>query len=94
MAEVAGYHLTASGMVQGVGYRYHCMEAARALKLKGYVMNLPDGDVEIEVFGAMDGLKKFMSEITRGDSVFRVTELKVDEILTEKGYKDFTIRFY
>lgn len=94
MAEVVGYHLTASGLVQGVGYRYYCMEAARALKLTGYVMNVPGGDVELEVFGPAARLQEFISEITRDDRTFRVTELKRDELLSEKGYKDFTIRFY
>ena len=39
-------------------------------------------------------LQEFIAEITRGDRTFRVMELKRDELLSEKGYKDFTIRFY
>ena len=34
------------GSVQGVYFRAHCAEKARALCLDGYVRNLPDGGVE------------------------------------------------
>ena len=40
-----------SGRVQGVGFRYRATWIARALGLTGWVMNLPDGRVEMEVQG-------------------------------------------
>jgi acylphosphatase len=94
MNRIVGYHINASGRVQGVGFRYYCMEAARHLKLTGYVMNRDDGDVEIEVFGAEEKLHEFMAEITRKDRTFLVDNLETDEIISDKGYRDFTIRFY
>lgn len=35
------------GRVQGVGFRYTAEGIALALGVAGYVMNLPDGDVEL-----------------------------------------------
>ena len=40
-----------SGRVQGVCFRYRATWIARTLGLTGWVMNLPDGRVEMEVQG-------------------------------------------
>jgi len=44
-------HFYFSGRVQGVGFRYQATRLARGLGLTGYVMNLWDGRVEMEVQG-------------------------------------------
>ena len=41
-------HVTVSGMVQGVGYRYFTVTEARKFGLAGWVRNLMNGDVELE----------------------------------------------
>ena len=44
-------HIYFSGQVQGVGFRYRATNAARANGLTGWVDNLWDGRVEMEVQG-------------------------------------------
>ena len=44
-------HFYFSGRVQGVGFRYQATRLARGFGLTGYVMNLWDGRVEMEVQG-------------------------------------------
>ena len=39
------------GRVQGVGFRYYAVNKANQLGLTGWVKNLPDGTVEMEVQG-------------------------------------------
>ena len=39
------------GRVQGVGFRYYAVNKANQLGLTGWVRNLPDGTVEMEVQG-------------------------------------------
>jgi acylphosphatase len=40
-----------SGQVQGVGFRAFVRDTARALGVKGWTRNLPDGSVELEAEG-------------------------------------------
>ena len=44
-------HIYFSGRVQGVGFRYHAYRIALALNLTGWVQNLYDDRVEMEVQG-------------------------------------------
>ncbi len=44
-------HIIFYGRVQGVGFRFHCKYKARDLGLTGWVENLYDGSVEMEVQG-------------------------------------------
>lgn len=44
-------HIVFYGRVQGVGFRYYAVNKANQLGLTGWVKNLPDGNVEMEVQG-------------------------------------------
>lgn len=46
------FHLRWTGQVQGVGFRFNNTNLARARNLTGWVQNMPDGSVEMEVQGA------------------------------------------
>jgi len=52
MADV--HHAVAffSGRVQGVGFRYAALQVAREFEIAGWVRNLADGRVQLEVEGA------------------------------------------
>ena len=55
-------HIYFSGEVQGVGFRYSASRLARPLGLTGWVRNLWDGRVEMEV----QGDEAAVSELLRG----------------------------
>ena len=44
-------HIFFYGRVQGVGFRYYAVQKANQLELTGWVKNLYDGSVEMEVEG-------------------------------------------
>ena len=44
-------HIFFYGRVQGVGFRYYAVQKANQLGLTGWVKNLYDGSVEMEVEG-------------------------------------------
>ena len=48
---MARRQLIVTGRVQGVGFRWFVREAARRMNLAGWVMNRPDGAVELAVEG-------------------------------------------
>ena len=67
-----------SGRVQGVGYRYFAVDAARREGLQGYVKNLPDGRVEAEAEGEAEALERFERALRQGPSRARVEHVIVE----------------
>lgn len=58
-------HILFYGRVQGVGFRYYAVNKANQLGLTGWVQNLYDGSVEMEVQGEetrIDQLVIFLQE--------------------------------
>ena len=92
--ENTGRRFIVSGSVQGVGYRYFCQRAALALGLKGFVMNLPDGSVEMEAFGAEGLIDEFREKITGSGGYFSVDGVKEASVPDENKYGDFYILMY
>lgn len=52
-----------SGHVQGVGFRYAVMQIARGFEVTGFVRNLADGRVHLEVEGRAGEIKAFVEAI-------------------------------
>ncbi|KXU36515.1 acylphosphatase [Cephaloticoccus primus] len=52
MAEVQHERVYFSGRVQGVGFRYAVLQVAKEFEVAGYVQNLADGRVLLDVEGA------------------------------------------
>ena len=69
---------TVSGRVQGVGFRWFVVEAAKELNLKGTVKNCLTGR-EVEIFATGDEtvLKQFVKKLEKGPNMARVDQVKV-----------------
>lgn len=70
-------HLFISGIVQGVGYRYHCRRQAQTLGLAGWVRNLDDGRVEAVLQGSREQVESMIRWCYRGPSEARVSDIAV-----------------
>jgi acylphosphatase len=88
-----GLHIYFEGRVQGVGFRFTARHLADRHRIKGWVMNLPDGRVELEAEGKQEDLDKFLQDL---QDEFRgyLTNYKLRELPASGKYKDFTIKFY
>jgi acylphosphatase len=65
--------LVIRGRVQGVGYRYAMIEAARTLRVAGWVRNRRDGTVEALVQGDADAVEHLLAWCHSGPPSARVT---------------------
>jgi acylphosphatase len=80
-----------SGLVQGVGFRFFTQRAAARHQVRGYVMNRPDGRVEVLAEGDEKSVEAFKNDLAAGPAYSRVDEL--EEIVLEPGktYSSFRI---
>jgi len=58
-----------TGRVQNVGFRYTVKDLARSFDVRGWVKNLPDGSVELQVMGARAEVAAFIKEIAEESNV-------------------------
>jgi acylphosphatase len=80
-----------SGHVQGVGYRYSARSVALRLGIKGYIQNLPGGDVYLEAEGNQDQMAAFVNWCWQGPARARIdsVNINIDEVV---GFQSFEIR--
>jgi acylphosphatase len=78
MAERARVHVLVSGLVQGVAFRASTVEEARALGVRGWVRNLPDGRVEVEAEGERAALDALVQFCRRGPPAADVERAEVE----------------
>ena len=86
-------HIIFRGRVQGVGFRYQAMYAARSFGLTGWVENLPDGSVEMEVQGTPAAIGKVLTHLSSGHWI-RIDDMDVEEIPLAPTERGFDVRGY
>lgn len=81
-------HIFFSGDVQGVGFRYHSFYIAQSLGLAGWVENLWDGRVEMEVQGSEVSIREMLARIQQQRWI-NVADMEITEIPCEeeRGFK-------
>ncbi len=60
MAELTHETVFFTGHVQGVGFRYSTLQVAKEFEVTGFVKNLADGRVELQVEGAAGEIDSFL----------------------------------
>ena len=81
------------GRVQGVGFRYFAMRAARQAGVVGTVRNLADGNVEAIAEGTPAALSEFRIALERGPSYGHVTRVDEIEMQPTGRYSGFEVVF-
>lgn len=63
MSEVHHESVYFTGHVQGVGFRYAALQAAKEFEVAGFVCNLPDGRVQLEAEGRAEEVAAFVTAL-------------------------------
>ena len=81
-------HIYFSGEVQGVGFRYRSCYIAQSLGLTGWVENLWDGRVEMEVQGDENSIQQMLVQIQKQRWI-EVNHMEIMEIpcVEERGFR-------
>ncbi len=87
---IAQIHVWIEGQVQGVGYRASTRYQANQRHIKGWVRNLPTGEVEAVFVGSQEALDSMLQWCRSGPPAAQVTNVRVQ---TERlgPYSDFQI---
>ena len=85
--------VTVQGRVQGVGFRYFVRQEARALGISGWVMNLDDGSVTMEIQGTPAIIDELIERLKRGNGYSKVVQLKSNDLDVVKGENKFGIKY-
>lgn len=86
-------HIYFSGMVQGVGFRYRAYYLAENLGLTGWVRNLWDDRVEMEVQGEEQDIYKIIDELQKGRFI-HITRQETEEKPIDDSERSFRIVGY
>ncbi len=93
MADKSAAHLFINGQVQGVGFRNFAQRYAFLPSLKGFVKNLSDGRVEIEIEGDRSKIDLFLEHLHRGPSLSKVITVDTSWGPPSDRFVDFSILF-
>ncbi len=85
--------IVASGVVQGVGFRYFVLRNAQQLGLKGYTKNLFTGEVLTVAEGPKYLLEELIKKIKVGPSHAYVKDVKIKWSKATDEFDNFEVRF-
>ena len=91
--ELVRYFGRAVGRVQGVGFRYFVQQNARELGVVGWVQNMEDGAVTMELQGTKAQISQLEQRIREGTYFIKVKELQLEprEVLADS--REFSIEY-
>lgn len=86
------YEILAVGRVQGVGFRAFAQQIAHRMDVKGFVRNLPDGNVEVVAESDEATLEAFCSELRKGPPASVVEDLLIDKKQEMDYFAEFSVK--
>ena len=78
------------GNVQGVGFRWSVRHVAKGFDVTGWVRNLADGRVELQVTGEEDEVRAFLDHLAKGElhSLIRnQSENRLEKPIAARGFE-------
>ena len=87
------YFASAAGRVQGVGFRYFVQTNAMELDITGWVRNMDDGTVTMEIQGTEEQLEKLIGRIKKGSTFIKVKNMELTKLETIEQTEKFAILY-
>jgi acylphosphatase len=78
------------GHVQGVGFRWSVRDAAKGFDVTGWVRNLRDGRVELQVTGEDEEVRAFIDSIAQGELhslIHKQSENRLEKPISARGFE-------
>ena len=80
------------GRVQGVGFRYATKQLAMGFDVCGWVKNLSEGTVEMQIMGEEEEVDDFIKEIVEESTLaHHIQNVQIESIPLLENVKGFTI---
>ena len=83
----------AEGRVQGVGFRMFVRDLAMELGATGWVKNMSDGSVTMELQGEPQTIERLIAEIKKGDDWIKVTNFTQEDLPVVADENKFAVRY-
>ena len=90
MADLVRYFGTATGRVQGVGFRMFVQQNAMELGITGWVKNMSDGTVTMELQGSQAAIDRLEAIIREGNYFIKVQSFGLevrDVVVAEQRFE-------
>ena len=84
-------HVYFYGRVQGVGFRWRAVQKAKEMNMTGWVRNMYNGTVEMEVQGTSVMIERLFQEL-HSDRFIRIEKTEMIQIPTVDDEADFSVR--
>lgn len=91
--KIVRYYGRAVGRVQGVGFRFFVQQSASRLGLTGWVRNMDDGSVTMEIQGEEAPVAELERRIRKGRGFIRLDGLTLEEREPVTAEERFQIRY-
>ena len=88
MAVIQRLGLVFTGAVQGVGFRYRAVHAARLWGCTGFCRNLWDGSVEMEIQGSPEQIDRVLQAVEAGRYI-HIEHISRRQLPLLEGERDF-----
>jgi len=78
------------GSVQGVGFRWSVRHIAKGFEITGWVRNLADGRVELQVNGEESEVRAFLDAVMQSElraHIRKQTETKLEKLVAGHGFE-------
>ena len=86
-------YVVVQGQVQGVGFRWFVQSLANAYQITGWIRNMENGMVEMELQGDSSALPLLLNKIRKGDRFIQVENISSKSIPVQPKEKRFSVRY-